>query len=583
MSLYNDASLVMIPSAYKDGKLYSIKPTDGSGDFTFTRGSNLAATRVNSSGLIEKGRENLLLQSNGFDTTWTTSNSISVLGSQSGYDGSSDAWLLQQNAANGNLRQTTSSVSGIVTYSIYAKPNSLNAILLLLKQTSDAYAYFDLSDGSLLSNANLIDSSSVQLSNGWYRVSITVNVSALTQVRIYPSQDSDTSITSGNIYIQDAQLEVGLVATDYIETTTTTEVAGITEDLPRLDYSGSCPSLLLEPQRTNLITQSEYFEDTNWVTALSNVTPNEAVSPEGVQNAYKLITTASTGNHQIDAENITISSGALTGSVFAKKGANADWLRLRLSGTSNPPRAWFDLENGVVGDVDASGSATIEDYGNGWYRCSLTEAGNTASGGGGRLQIFINESNSQTGFNADGDEYHYIYGAQFELGSYPTSYIPTYGSQVTRSEEFNNTSFAGIETEGTLFGEVEVVNTGSYGTPMALSFNDFTSNFILVYKTNTNALSARIRFGGLDQCSITSGTLTEGYHKFAFTYREDDCEFFVDGVSIGTDTSVSIPTSLNVIRQNIGAATNPFEGGTKQLVYFPTALTDSEAIALTTL
>jgi hypothetical protein len=59
MSLFDDASLVMIPSAYKDGKLYSIKPTDGSGDFTFTRGSNLAATRVDVNGLIEKGRENL--------------------------------------------------------------------------------------------------------------------------------------------------------------------------------------------------------------------------------------------------------------------------------------------------------------------------------------------------------------------------------------------------------------------------------------------------------------------------------------------------------------------------------------------
>ena len=63
MSLYKDASLAMIPSAYKDGKLYSIRPTDGSGDFTFSRGSNLAATRVDVNGLIEKGRENLLLQS----------------------------------------------------------------------------------------------------------------------------------------------------------------------------------------------------------------------------------------------------------------------------------------------------------------------------------------------------------------------------------------------------------------------------------------------------------------------------------------------------------------------------------------
>ena len=73
MSFYDDASLVFLPSggAGKDTKAYSIKPTDGSGDFTFSRGGNLTATRIDSNGLIEKGRENLLLQSNQFDTTWS--------------------------------------------------------------------------------------------------------------------------------------------------------------------------------------------------------------------------------------------------------------------------------------------------------------------------------------------------------------------------------------------------------------------------------------------------------------------------------------------------------------------------------
>ena len=72
-SYYDDASLMLLASggAQKDGKVYSVKPTDGSGDFTFSRGSNLSATRVNASQLIEKGRENRLLQSNQFDTTWT--------------------------------------------------------------------------------------------------------------------------------------------------------------------------------------------------------------------------------------------------------------------------------------------------------------------------------------------------------------------------------------------------------------------------------------------------------------------------------------------------------------------------------
>ena len=61
-SLYDSASLVMIPSGVKEDKLYSIKPTNGDGDFTFSRGSDIEATRVNSSGLIEKAKVNLLLQ-----------------------------------------------------------------------------------------------------------------------------------------------------------------------------------------------------------------------------------------------------------------------------------------------------------------------------------------------------------------------------------------------------------------------------------------------------------------------------------------------------------------------------------------
>mgnify|MGYP000545099470 CR=1 FL=1 len=95
MSFFDDASLIFLPSgqAGKDGKAYSMKPTNGDGDFDFSRGSNLTATRVDSNGLIEKGRENLFLQSNQFDTTWTDNN-CNITSGESGYDGSTDAWKI---------------------------------------------------------------------------------------------------------------------------------------------------------------------------------------------------------------------------------------------------------------------------------------------------------------------------------------------------------------------------------------------------------------------------------------------------------------------------------------------------------
>ena len=289
MSFFDDASLAFLPSggAGKDGKAYSIKPTDGSGDFTFSRGSNLAATRVGPTGLIEKGRENLFTYSNQFDTAWLTSNA-SVTSGQSGYDGSNDAWLLSNTAAGGYLRETYTFTGLVTTTSVYAKAGSYDFLFLF---SGGNWAYFDLVNGVVgtTSGSQLISSSIESVGDGWYRCSITHNFSGVSQLRFYPViADNDLTGTSGNILIQDAQFEIGLAATDYIESGATTGKAGLLEDEPRFDYSGgaTCPSLLLEPSRTQLVTQSEYFGGSDWVSSSNvNITDNVTTSPEGVQNA----------------------------------------------------------------------------------------------------------------------------------------------------------------------------------------------------------------------------------------------------------------------------------------------------------
>ena len=236
--LFDDASLAMIPSAYKDGKLYSVKPENGDGDFTFSRGSNLAATRVGPTGLIEKGRENLLKQSNQFDTTWGITGSATLTSGQSGYDGSSDAWLLTKTASSTYINQNTTS-SGVSTFSVYAKAGTNTHIAFWIRNANDG-KYFDLVNGTIGSdfNSTPIDASIESMGDGWYRCSVTT-INADNNCRIYPADaDGDISGTSGSIYIQDAQLEIGLAATDYIESGATTGKAGLLEDEPRFDYSG---------------------------------------------------------------------------------------------------------------------------------------------------------------------------------------------------------------------------------------------------------------------------------------------------------------------------------------------------------
>ena len=237
MSLYNEASLVMIPSGYKDGKLYSIKPTDGAGDFTFSRGSNLAATRVNSEGLIEKGRENLLVQSNSFNTspwlgtaTWTSG--------QADKDGGTNAWNFAKVADSSSDYYNDTVINGVQTFSIYAKKQTGVGLKPYFFGSSNGYATFNLEDGSVYgtSGSIIIDTNVEAYNSQWWRISVTINGSS-GKWYLYVTDGTHTQIADV-ITLQDAQLEQGLVATDYIETTTTTAQAGILEDMPRLDYSG---------------------------------------------------------------------------------------------------------------------------------------------------------------------------------------------------------------------------------------------------------------------------------------------------------------------------------------------------------
>jgi hypothetical protein len=260
MSYYDDSSLFVAPNGYKTSVLFAQKPMDANGQLAFTR-SNDTATRVAENGLIEKVRTNVLLQSNSFDTTWTNTNTTETSG-QAGYDGTNNAWLLESTSASGNIVQTISA-SGLQTYSVYAKAGTLNWIrVLITASTGNEDRYFNLASGTIGgSTYGPLNSIITSEGNGWYRCSIVYDEST-TGVRAYPaSADLDTS-GLGNILIQDAQLESGDIATDYIPTTTTAVSVGPVANLPRIDYTGGgCGKLLLEPQRTNLALYSEQFNN----------------------------------------------------------------------------------------------------------------------------------------------------------------------------------------------------------------------------------------------------------------------------------------------------------------------------------
>ena len=184
-----------------------------------------------------------------------------------------------------------------------------------------------------------------------------------------------------------------------------------------------------------------------------------------------------------------------------------------------------------------------------------------------------------------GQEY-YLYGLQVEAASYATSYIPTYGSSVTRiKDSCINTSATSVigQTEGTMYAEFDWEQKSGVYFVSDLSTGS-TSNEILI--AIGNAADNRVRFqiqnSGVDQVNFNSGVISSGTHKVALAYKENDVVAYLDGVLINSDTSGSIPVTSQY-RLERANGTLGYAGGIKQSMLFKTRLSNEELADLTTL
>jgi hypothetical protein len=593
MSYFDDASLAFLPKGApgKDGKAYSIKPTNGDGDFTFSRGSNLAATRVGPTGLIEKGRENILKQSNDFnDSEWEKFGSPTFTANQNGYDGSSDAWLFT-NGGGAYIYQNES--TAVATYSIYAKAgDNGSGDFIYLFADAVGGRYFDLANGTLSTEilSNLIESKIEPVSGatGWYRCSIVVPNS--TRVRVYAADSSTGSSgdTTGSIYIQNAQLEIGLAATDYIESGATTGKAGILEDQPRFDYSGgaTCPSLLLEPSRTNLIGYSEYAG--GWSeSGVGTITENAAVSPEGLRNAFTLNDTSNSDYYRIE-RNVSVPNGDSTLSVFLKKTTGVLSHYAGIQFNAGYKYVIVDTTNGTWNEDGGTANdfIDIEDFSDYYWRVIIR---NNLSAGSRRVALWpaISTDGGNLSVGATGE--NTFYGLQVEAGSYPTSYIPNHsGGSVTRGEDFMSQSSNAAnfnDSEGTIFFDgvlldnsdgkllIMSVDAGNLNDRIRIDVFSQDLRFTAVKDSSTLFVESNIM-------SLTAGTR----YKIAVRYKANDYALYVNGVSVYTNTSVGTWDSGDLVRFSFseGNDSSPTEANVNQALYFPTGLSNADLETLTT-
>jgi hypothetical protein len=363
------------------------------------------------------------------------------------------------------------------------------------------------------------------------------------------------------------------------------EVVG--NDVPRIDYTDSTEGvLLLENSATNLVTYSKDF--TQWTNDRVTVLENQIISPNGLQNADLISENSENNIHRIYIGSISLTDNVdYTITVFAKKGSSSV-IQLTPTSTSaiGSGRANFDLENGVVSIV-SGGTANIENYGNGWYRCTYTfEALATATSAisVNMVNDDLNASRNVT-YTGSTNNNIYLWGGQLEVGSYATSYIPTNGSTVTRQAD--TASGAGNsavfnDSEGVFY-----VNTAALaddGTNRMISISDGSTNNRLLIKYDN--ISNRIEFfvfsGGVGEYSliVTSLTATSN-NKILLKYKQNDFQVWVNGFELDANTSGNTPIGLSELSFDDGTGGNDFYGKTKELGYYDTTLTDLELETLT--
>ena len=366
-----------------------------------------------------------------------------------------------------------------------------------------------------------------------------------------------------------------------IDNISVVEVLG---DKPRIDYTDSLtsPSFLLEPQSTNLSPYSEDFSQ--WGLGDVQILSATHTNPDGTTSAKVLAYNGGTNQHYMSFSPSVSSGQDYTFSIFVKA---KELKYVCLVFLNDVAGRYFDLENGTLlgSQFSVPSNSKIEDFGNGWYRCSITDSATSTTKFSG---VYLSQDGTSIGpyipgTNTDG---LYVWGAQIEQLPYATSYIPTLGSTVTRAQETcvdagNASTFN--SSEGVLYAEIAALtDLGSYRL-ISLNSNNSSSNRITIaYDNVDNQIYGQCVAGGTSQALFTTQpTSISDFHKIALKYKANDLAFWVDGVEVGTDTSASIPTNLNTLSFDRADAAAFFYGKTKGIYVFNEALTDDELQQLT--
>jgi hypothetical protein len=573
-------SLLLVPARLKAGTLFSQIPTNGSGDFTVVQAVG-NATRYNSSGFVELAKTNLLQRSEEFENAyWSKANGAVTQNQTIAPDGltTADKYVVTSGAATNSpiIRSFSFAINTTYTLSLFVKRADYDTASIRLNTTETGLIsnFFNLASGTATNNQ-------IQnYGNGWYRVWVTFTTAAtVTNGQVQLIRDAQVRDGVAGIFIWGVQLEIGSSPSEYIQTIASqrtrfskvTVDGTVTANIPRLDYYTSngtpgCPGLLVEASGSNTLSGSVSL-DTGWTITADTTVTSGIVSPSESTNAT-LFQATNTASRVRQAATLT-SGSTYTFSCFGKFGALSSGFSLNVfdenaaSYGSGVCQA-FNLNEGTLGASGTIGagftlqSVGMENYGNGWYRCRMT------------VLLSYTPTTPRVGFRV-GTQISgrplsvpsgtvNAWGAQLEVGSVATSYIPTTTGTVTRNADVisasGNVSGSIGQTEGSIYVEVDIQKLLGTTQRAFIDIGQTNNRLFLGYG---NGITNQIRFllqtsdGGL--VDFQSAATTTGIIRIAVGYKNNDSAMYVNGVSVSPISNGSFTATLTSLTQlSIGSS-----------------------------
>jgi hypothetical protein len=365
-------------------------------------------------------------------------------------------------------------------------------------------------------------------------------------------------------------------------------------DAPRLDFNPStlaAQGLLIEESRTNLLLRSEEFNDAAWTKTNSSITANAATAPSGTVTADKLIEALDVNLvHQTTQSSVTIVSlGTYTASCYVKADTRT---RVRIAfivGGTSGVIADANLTAGTIGAATAFGGgsavgSSIQAINNGWYR--ITVSGTGAAGTSGELRIEMIDASGNRQYNGDGTSGLFVWGAQLEAGAFPTSYIPTTTTALTRAADVasvNTLSPWYNASAGTLFAQVSLLTVSNESNRWVAAISDGTTgNYIGVFRQTDQQPVGQVQTSAGTQAGIGAGAIwtTTASRKLALSYATNDFKFCTNGGAVFTDTAGTVPVVTQLQLGVIGSS-GRVNGWLERVTYYPRTLSTAELQAIT--